>query len=499
MNKKLAICVPHYKREEHLKKFIPHMDEFFKDKEIEYKIFVANQVYPDSVSGFNRGTSKNVAFDIAKQEGYDYFCFHDIDMLPEDDSCDYSYPKMVEHLAVHVKQFDYGLKYQEYFGGCILFTKEHYEKINGYSNGYWNWGMEDDDILFRVKQKGLANKTFMNHKENKTINFVRFDGLGDYIKIIPTDSIRELTSQSFTWSVMIRAEDRFDIPKYLIGDIENRQFIHQYILGRPSFQMGIGWDNSDAYSFGLFNVKNKHSYMWIKRPPDVWTHLMVTVDTEKQQIRFFLNGQESDSRFGHGSQSPLPFDSPLKKYGGNPYYIGVGDPRKEDEVFFSGDISQVCMWDRCLDDDEIKEFYSTDYPTPKNTKLHYDFSNVIDDVVYDKSGNNNNGFLEGCMIDEEQLDMIPNTTLPFRNRPGRFFSQHHERNDMVGGKWVHQNDTSINEIRFVNDVQGGIINTDEDGLADLNYKVINRNSLFETKHEIIDFKCNQEIPNHVEL
>ena len=36
---------------------------------------------------------------------------------------------------------------------CILFTKEHYEKINGYSNGYWNWGMEDDDILYRVKQK----------------------------------------------------------------------------------------------------------------------------------------------------------------------------------------------------------------------------------------------------------------------------------------------------------------------------------------------------------
>ena len=44
---------------------------------------------------------------------------------------------------------------------------------------------------------------------------------------------------------MVRAEDRFDIPKYLIGDVENRKFIHQYILGRPSFQMGLGWDNSD--------------------------------------------------------------------------------------------------------------------------------------------------------------------------------------------------------------------------------------------------------------
>ena len=70
--------------------------------------------------------------------------------------------------------------------------------------------------------------------------------------------------------------------------------------------------------------------MWIKRPPDVWTHLMVTVDVDNNEIRFYINGEESDSRFGHGSQSPLPFESPLKKYGGNPFYIGVGDPRQED-------------------------------------------------------------------------------------------------------------------------------------------------------------------------
>ena len=497
--KKLAICVPHYNRREHLEKFIPHMDEFFKDKDIDYKIFVANQVYPDSVSGFNRGISKNVAFDVARKEGYDYFCFHDIDMLPEDDSCDYSYPNKVEHLAVHVKQFDYGLKYQEYFGGCILFTKEHYEKINGYSNGYWNWGMEDDDILYRVKQKGLAEETFMNHESDIERNFIRLNGLTDYIKINPTDSIRELTSQSFTFAVMVRAEDRFDIPKYLIGDVENRKFIHQYILGRPSFQMGLGWDNSDAYSFGLFNQKNNHSYMWIKRPPDVWTHLMVTVDVDENKMRFYLNGEESDSRFGHGSQSPLPFESPLKKYGGNPYYVGVGDPRQEDEIYFAGDIGQIVMWDKALSDEDISKYYTSDYPTPTNTKLYYDFTRVEDDIVFDGSGNNNHGIIKGGYVEKEPISSIPNTTLPYRNRPGRFFSQDHKRNDMVGGRWVHQKDTSINERRFVEEVQGGIINTDDDGLSDLNYSVVRTEKLFETDHEIIDFKCEGDIPDHVEF
>jgi len=499
MSKKLAICVPHYKREEHLKKFIPHMDEFFKGKDIEYKIFVANQVYPDSVSGFNRGTSKNVAYDVAQKEGYDYFCFHDIDMLPEDDSCDYSYPKNVEHLAVHVAQFDYGLKYQEYFGGAILFTKEQCERINGYSNGYFNWGMEDDDLLFRVKKKGLAKETFMNHESDEKRKFLRLDGLSDYVKINPNDSIREITSKNFTVSVMVRAEDRFDIPKYLIGDVENREFIHQYIFGRPSFQMGLGRDNSDAYSFGLFNQTNNHSYMWIKRPPDVWTHLMVTVNVDKGELRFYLNGEESDSRFGHGSQSPLEFESPLKKYGGNPFYIGVGDPNKEESNFFAGDIAQVCLFDKALNDDEIRNYYNNDYPNPTDTKLYYDFSNVKDGIVYDLSGNGNHGILNGCRVEEESLGKIPNTTLPYRTRPGKFFSQEHKRNDMVGGKWVHQKDTSINERRFVEEVQGGIVNTDDDGLTDLNYSVVKRKKLFGTNHEIIDFKCEQTIPNHVEF
>ena len=499
MKHKLAICVPHYKREEHLKKFIPHMDEFFKGKDIEYKIFVANQVYPDSVSGFNRGTSKNVAYDVAQKEGYDYFCFHDIDMLPEDDSCDYSYPKNVEHLAVHVAQFDYGLKYQEYFGGAILFTKEQCERINGYSNGYFNWGMEDDDLLFRVKKKGLAKETFMNHESDEKRKFLRLDGLSDYVKINPNDSIREITSQNFTMSVMVRAEDRFDIPKYLIGDVENREFIHQYIFGRPSFQMGLGRDNSDAYSFGLFNQTNNHSYMWIKRPPDVWTHLMVTVNVDKGELRFYLNGEESDSRFGHGSQSPLEFESPLKKYGGNPFYIGVGDPNKEESNFFAGDIAQVCLFDKALNNDEIRDYYNNDYPNPTDTKLYYDFSNVKDDIVYDLSGNGNHGILNGCRVEEESLGKIPNTTLPYRTRPGKFFSQEHKRNDMVGGKWVHQKDTSINERRFVEEVQGGIVNTDDDGLTDLNYSVVKRKKLFGTNHEIIDFKCEQAIPAHVEF
>ena len=69
-------------------------------------------------------------------------------------------------------------------------------------------GMEDDDIFISSQTKGLKKETFMNHEDSKKINFVRFNGLNDYIKIVPNDSIRELTSESFTWSVMVRGQIR---------------------------------------------------------------------------------------------------------------------------------------------------------------------------------------------------------------------------------------------------------------------------------------------------
>jgi hypothetical protein len=396
----------------------------------------------------------------------------------------------------------------EYFGGAILFTKEHYELINGYSNGYFNWGMEDDDLFFRAKKKvsagywQLAHETFMNHESDEPRNFITFNGLSDYIKINPTDSLREVTVGNFTMAVLVRAEDRFDIPTYLIGDVENRQFIHQYILGRPSFQMGLGWDNSNAYSFGLFNQKNNHSYMWIKRHPDVWTHLMVTVNVDDGEMRFYLNGEESDSRFGHGSESPLKFQSPLKRYGGNPFYIGVGNPNTDNNTdFFAGDVAQVSIFDKSFGEDEIKDYYKTDYPNSlgKDPKLYYDFSKSKDGIVYDLSGNGNHGIMSGGCMNLEPIDKIPNTTLPHRNRPGRYKSLSHPRNDIVGNRFVHQKDTSVNEKRFVEKVQGGIINTDEDGLTDLNYSVVKREKLFGTKHEIVDFRCEQDIPSHVEF
>ena len=147
---KLGVCVPYRNREEHMNVFVPHISKFLEERGIEHTIYLAHQ---NDEKLFNRGLMKNIAAKYAFDDGCDYIVWHDIDMVPEDDSCDYSYPEEnPQHIAVRISQSDYALKYYEYFGGAVLFTKEQVYKTNGYSNDYWDWGMENDDLFLRCVQ-----------------------------------------------------------------------------------------------------------------------------------------------------------------------------------------------------------------------------------------------------------------------------------------------------------------------------------------------------------
>ena len=45
--------------------------------------------------------------------------------------------------------FACSLPYHTIFGGAGSFTKQHFELINGFSNKFWGWGGEDDDLYNR--------------------------------------------------------------------------------------------------------------------------------------------------------------------------------------------------------------------------------------------------------------------------------------------------------------------------------------------------------------
>ncbi|WP_079988629.1 galactosyltransferase-related protein [Candidatus Protochlamydia sp. W-9] len=155
MMQKMALIIPYRNREEHLKIFLTEFPEKMQkiSPHVQYTIFIIEQAEGKL---FNRGKLLNVGYTLT-QENFDYFCFHDVDMLPT--TSDYSYPIVPTHLAADVSQFrewmGNGLAYKNYFGGVVLFNKADFVKVNGYSNHYWGYGVEDDDLIVRVVENNL--------------------------------------------------------------------------------------------------------------------------------------------------------------------------------------------------------------------------------------------------------------------------------------------------------------------------------------------------------
>ena len=114
MKDKLAIIVPYRDRQEHLDVFVPHIHEFLKDKGIDYTIFIAEQT---DDRPFNYGKICNVVTKEIDKE-YTYFAFHDIDMLPMNDECDYSYPDSPTHLSVNIEVRENKLPYPQFWRCC---------------------------------------------------------------------------------------------------------------------------------------------------------------------------------------------------------------------------------------------------------------------------------------------------------------------------------------------------------------------------------------------
>ena len=462
---KLGVCVPYRNREAHLKEFIPKVSKYLEDNGIDFCIYFGHQI-DDKL--FNRGAMKNIAAKHAFEDGCDYIVWHDIDMIPEE-GCDYSFPtENPIHIATNISQMDYQLKYEEYFGGAVIFSKEQVEKTNGYSNDYWDWGMEDDDLFWRCVLEGYANEQFMSYTEEEQ-EFVSFNGESSYLKIpTSTRELRNLTKKSHTVSVRVRAHQQEDkVPVWLIGDTE-RRFCEYPILRRPGYDWGLSYNNSRAYTAQLWDVKQNHLYQWIKRYENRWTQITLSVDTENNKIHFYMNGKESDSRWGTGTHSPLEFDTKLKSYGSMDYYIGTTTSVNLNAIdrWFKGDVSDVKIWNRSLSSEEVSTL-STEHST-EDLVFHLQ---VQDGLPIDVSGYDVDIEYHNIESGKEQLK-FPYTILPHR-RPGKLFCLPHKDEGLVnvGGvdKWSKGENTARNERRFVKQMQAGEWDYKSDGFAQVEY------------------------------
>ena len=469
MTHKLGICIPYRDRKEHLEKLIPHLSKHLNEKGIEHSFYVAHQV-DDKL--FNRGTMKNIAAKHAFDDGCDYIAWHDVDMIPNEE-CDYSYPKDNPiHIATELSKYNYGMSYPEYFGGVILFTKEQVEKTNGYSNEYWDWGMEDDDLFWRCVQEGYTEGITLDYKHESNVAY--FNGLDSKITFRPNREQRNAISNSHTISVLVKADQQIEkVPIWLIGD-SNRQFVEYPIFRKPGYDWGLSFNNSRAYTAMLWDRNKTHLYQWIKRYENQWSWITLSVNTDKKLIHFYLNGEESDSKLGTGTDSPLQYTEPLKKYGMEPFQVGYSDGNGE--TYFKGYISQIKMWDRCLSKTEIKNIHKE--TSNENLILDLEFSKDLDNVE-----------MQNVKIITDSI-IIPNTILPYRKN-GRFECLPHEDEGLINvdgiDKWAKGETTAKNEERYILQMQQGKIDYKSDGINSINYELVSIDTI-NNQHKMINVK-----------
>jgi len=411
---KLGVCVPYRNREAHLKEFVPKVGQYLESQGIDYQMYFGHQV-DDKL--FNRGAMKNIAAEWAFKEGCDYIVWHDIDMIPEE-GCDYSFPeKHPIHIATNISQM---------------------------------------------------HQTYMNFTDQPQ-DYLSFNGKSSYVEIPCTRSLRRLTNRDHTVSVMVRASQQEDkVPIWLVGD-EDRRFCEYPIIRRPGYDWGLSYNNSRAYTAQLWNNQKEHLYSWMKRYENQWS--MVTLVVRGNNIHFYMNGKESDARWGTGTHSPMKFEGLLKRYGNQPYYLGTTPSVTDDDPskWFSGDIGDVKMWNRALTENEIQ---TLGQETPEeDLQLHYTFEGGI---AHDHSGNGNDGVVHECSYNTEILQ-FPFSAIPHR-RPGRLYCLDHEDEGLIDDngtkKWAKGETTARNERRFVHQMQQGEWDYKSDGINQLKYELV---------------------------
>ncbi|XP_004706550.1 beta-1,4-galactosyltransferase 4 [Echinops telfairi] len=156
---RVAILIPHRNREKHLMYLLEHLHPFLQRQQIDYGIYVIHQI---------------LAIDNLK-------------------------------LLVLNSRNEKLLRYKGYFGGVTALTREQFFKVNGFSNNYWGWGGEDDDLRLRVElqrmkifrpvpEVGKYTMIFHTRDRGNEVNIERMKLLHQVSRVWKTDG---LTSCSY--------------------------------------------------------------------------------------------------------------------------------------------------------------------------------------------------------------------------------------------------------------------------------------------------------------
>ncbi len=448
-NHKLGIIVPYRNRYEHLENFKQAIINYFSNGRIDYELIIIEQ---DDAKLFNRGMLLNIGFIYAKKLKCDYVVFHDVDMIPL--SVDYSYSLKPLHLATDFYYSEGEKKrdiFDTYFGGVTMFPTEVFESIDGYSNKYWGWGYEDDDLLLRCKKAdvSLDTKYFRNIGNRKLL---KLNGVDSYIKV---KNIIDF-NYHFTLSVTFCPDDlKLD---------HNRESDEFTIFSIPGYDFAISYTSFHRYNFCAFDYKLNSHFINSEIKPNYLTNITLTYNADDKIISVYQDGKLIGKT---DTIRKFLVDYKVAEH----FFIGVGEPnRKKIPNWFSGYFKSFAYFDDVLRDEEIYKM-GTDIDAllskSPSLQMYYDASKIDEYRLKDLSGKKRFADIIACEMVETNDSEEKEYKIPYR-RKSRFQSLKHEENGFLGNKWKNEC-TRWNQLRFVNEVTSNDELLKNDGLSNLEF------------------------------
>ena len=415
MDNKLGVIVPYRNRHEHLITFKESITKYLESKNIDFELIIVNQ---DNAKLFNRGMLLNIGFKEAKNLKCNYVVFHDVDMLPID--VDYSYSETPIHLATD------NIPFESYFGGITLFPSELFEKINGFSNLYWGWGFEDDDLRYRcIKNKipfhNIIADTFTNEK------LPIFNGVNAYAKIpniINYNRNFKIELDINMGRVIYKVDSQFDIFP---------------ILTISGYDFKLFYNSFNRFYLQLFDKKGNYY--------DIYSDI---VTTSNNKIKIEYNKTDKTIIFTvNEKENTIKLSNYIYNYSNTNDIIIGADGAKEN--FFKGTINEFLL----KENDDIKIHY-------KNYDINeYKFTDISDNKIDGKFFNVYLGYFKPFVNHYSYR--------PFR-RSSKLLKLEHDDCGFNGGRWRDDN-SRWNQLRYNNEVQLGYHNNIDDGLTTLQFKL----------------------------
>jgi hypothetical protein len=444
MNRKLGIIVPYRNRYQQLLEFKSHIIDYLKDKDINYELIIVEQ---DDAEVFNRGKLLNVGFKYAKRLKCEYVVFHDVDMLPID--VDYSWSDVPIQMATNFIPDNTRTIFDEYFGGVTMFPVTTFDEINGYSNNYWGWGFEDDDLLYRCKLHQIPLNVLAIPQPGGQTAALKFNGINSFVEgKFDFNRCEEITVfVSFCPEKFVLNTESYD-DKFTIFANSN---------------LRITYNSYSRYNFEVIDGDGTYHYINTEIKPAYKTNLTVVINKKERRIKMYQDGKlVGNERYTDNF-----------KYEGDTFYLGSNN----DKDYFRGIINEFAIWDSELTLSEIETISSNQffgltsnfekYSSEYSLKLYYNANIIKEYKLVELARCKTLAPINNCEIVGFTFDSFKYKQIPHRRR-GVFKLMEHEENGYVGNGWKEIT-TRYNQLQFHNEVVNGYKDTTKDGLLDCKY------------------------------